>query len=91
MQSDDRITGILELLSAQRDQFRSAVAEASEQLRALVSVYRNGNTSDAERAAFELGRFARGRRLSRSSTGSRPGSSRITPRARGGAARAQDL
>ena len=61
MQSDDRITGILELLSPQRDQFRSAVAEASEQLRALVSVYRNGNTSDAERAAFELGRFARGR------------------------------
>ena len=61
MQSDDRVNSILEQLASQRDLFRSAVAEASEQLRSVLSGYRNSTDNDVERAAFELGRFARGR------------------------------
>lgn len=61
MQSDERVTGILEQLATQRDLYRSAVAEASEQLRSILAGYRNSTGDDVERAAFELGRFARGR------------------------------
>ncbi|HEX6560311.1 MAG TPA: hypothetical protein VF021_12635, partial [Longimicrobiales bacterium] len=61
MQSDERVTAILDLLAPQRDRFRSAVAEASEQLRSILAGYRGTTGNDVERAAFELGRFARGR------------------------------
>lgn len=61
MPSDERMNSIIEQLAPQRDLFRSAVAEASEQLRAVLSGYRNSTDNDAERAAAELGRFARGR------------------------------
>jgi hypothetical protein len=61
MPSDARITQILEQLAPQRDQFRSAVAAAAEQLRSTLSDYRSASGDHVERAAFELGRFARGR------------------------------
>ena len=61
MPSDARMTQILEQLAPQRDQFRSAVAAAAEQLRSTLADYRSASGNTVERAAFELGRFARGR------------------------------
>jgi hypothetical protein len=61
MPSDARVTQILEQLAPQRDQFRSAVAAAAEQLRSTLADYRSASGDSVERAAFELGRFARGR------------------------------
>ena len=61
MPYDNRVAALLEQLAPQRDQFRSAVATAAEELRGELTAYRNSTDNDAERAAFELGRFARGR------------------------------
>lgn len=61
MPSDARVTQILEQLAPLRDQFRSAVAAAAEQLRSTLLDYRSASGDHVERAAFELGRFARGR------------------------------
>lgn len=60
MPSDERTARALEALRAPRESFRSAVAEAVEQVRGYLESQRP-DVARAERAASELGSFASGR------------------------------
>src|SRR5687768_3627770 len=60
MPSDERTARALEALRAPRESFRSAVAEAVEQVRSYLESQRP-DAARAERSAAELGSFARGR------------------------------
>jgi hypothetical protein len=60
MPSDDRVTTALEALAGPRDDFRSAVASADEEVR-VYRMQRDGAADPSAALARELGAFAQGR------------------------------